>query len=99
MKKRTWLAASAAMILAVTVALAQVSFAQPQGQGMGRRGQGGQAWCQGYGPGNANCPNYPGYRNRWQGGDTSPQARRGRRWNQQMNPPAPQSAVPEATTQ
>jgi opacity protein-like surface antigen len=97
MKKSTWFAALVALILAATVALADVSFAQSRGQGMGRRGQGGQAWCQGGGPGNPNCPNYPAYRKRAQGWQNNPQARRGRQGNRQVNPPAPQNVLPETT--
>jgi hypothetical protein len=97
MTRKSWFVAVVALLFAVSLGLAEVSFAQQgQGQGMGRRGQGGQGWGQGYGPGNANCPNYPGYRNCPRaGGNTNAQARRGRRWNQPVNPPAPQSAAPE----
>lgn len=73
MKNSAWFAVLAALILTATVALADASFAQPWGQGMGRRGQGGgQTWGQSRGPGYANCPNYPGYRHRLQGGQNYP---------------------------
>lgn len=97
MKGRTWLVTLVALLVAGMVSVADISFAQPRGQGMGRRGQGNQAWTQGQGPGNPNCPYYPGYRNCPQGWANNPQARRGRRWNQRVNPPAPQSPVPETT--
>lgn len=94
MRKSRWFAALVALILTATVALTEVGFAQPRGQGMGR-GQGGQAWCQGWGPGNPDCPNYPAYRNRGRGWRNNPQAGRGRQWNRQVSPPAPQSNLPE----
>lgn len=99
MTRRNWFVAILAIIVAATLGLAELSFAQPgQGQGMGRRGQGGQAGRQGYGPGNPNCPNYPGYRNCPRAGDdTTAQTRRGRRWNQQVNPPGPQAPAPETS--
>lgn len=99
MKKSRWLVALVALIVAATVALADVSFAQQWGQGRGRRAQAGQAWCQGgqgWGPGNSSCPNYPAYRNRGQGWQNNPQAGRGRRWNRQVTPPTPQEVSPEA---
>jgi hypothetical protein len=94
--KKTWFIVLVALIVAAAVSLAEVSFAQPRGQGMGRRGQGTQAWCQGQGPGNPNCPYNQGYKNCPQGRANNPQPRRGRRWNQPANPPAPQSTAPEA---
>lgn len=97
MKRKNWIVAVMAIIVAATLSLADISFAQ-QGQGMGRRGQGGQGWGQSYGPGNANCPNYPVYRNCPRVGDnTTAQPRRGRRWSQPVNPIAPQTPAPETT--
>lgn len=99
MKRKSWFVAIPAIIIAAKLGLADVSFAQQgQGMGMGRRGQVGQGWGQGNGPGYANCPNYPGYRQGLRAGDgTGAQARRGRRWTQNVNPPASQTPAPETT--
>lgn len=98
MRKRFGLAALTGLILAAVLSWAPAGMAQPWGQGMGRRGQGPQAWMAGTGPGNPKCPNYPGYRNCPQGWANNPQARRGRRWSQPSRPSLPQDqpVLPEA---
>src|SRR3990172_13066007 len=98
MRRKNWFVALMAIIVAATLSLADISFAQQgQGQGMGRRGQGGQGWGQGYGAGNANCPNNPRYLNCPRaGGNYNVQPRRGRRGNQPVNPPAPQVPASES---
>ncbi|MBM4293344.1 MAG: hypothetical protein FJ126_00350 [Deltaproteobacteria bacterium] len=76
MKTPKWLAGCLALILGGTLMGADLSYAQARGQG---------AWCpnfafrgggQGRGPGNVNCPNYPGFQRRqgpaWSG---NPQGR------------------------
>jgi hypothetical protein len=94
-RTKRWLIALVALIVAAMMLLADLASAQQQGRGMGRRGQGGQAWAQGQGLGNQNCPNYPGYRNSWQGRGNQSQARQGRRLNQPVNPPAPENPAPQ----
>jgi hypothetical protein len=93
MKRGNWFVAIMAITVAAALSWADMSFAQQgQGRGVGRRGQGGQ----GYGPGYANCPNYPAYRNCRRVADGAPvQTRRGRRGNQAVNPPGPPVAAPD----
>lgn len=59
--KTYWLMALAALFLAGSLFVANPSFAQAQG---GPRWGAGQGAGYGRGPGNANCPYYPGYQNR-----------------------------------
>ncbi len=90
---KTWFVALMGLILTGALGLAQAGFAQPWGPGTGRRGQGNRVWVQGgQGPGNLNCPNYPGYRNCPQGWRNNPQVA-GPRGRRSFNPSGPQGQL------
>lgn len=81
MQKYRWLTISVALTLAVVMLWAVPTMAQGYGKGM--RGQSGQGWACGQGPGQGlasnTCPNYPDYQ-RGQGPNcNTPQAGAGGR--------------------
>ncbi len=65
MKRNKWIAALSALVLTGTLAWAEVGWSQPQGESAQSDAQ--QSVRRGQGPGNPDCPNYPGYRNCPQG--------------------------------
>lgn len=70
------------LALAGTMLWANLSWAQGRGGGRGPGcpyNQTSQDTWQGRGPGNPNCPNYPGFRNRGQGRGMNMQGFRGPR--------------------
>jgi hypothetical protein len=89
-----------ALVLTLALSLAGPSWAQAQGPGQGRRGQGGPCLNQGQGPGNANCPYYTGDRTAPQvggyGRGNNNRMSRGPRGNWQGNQTTPQNP-PEVT--
>ena len=94
MKKHTWLIALTALFLAGTLTWADLSYAQPAQRG---RSQGAvtQGAGRGRGPGNATCPNYPGYQKRGRGGAGKNQTGTCPRWGGATQTPAkPQSKTP-----
>lgn len=88
MKKHTWLMAIGTLLLGGALAMAEVGFAQAQGGPQ----RGGNVQCPGYGagPGNANCPNYPGYQNRGRKGSNNRQRGTCPRWGATTPPAVPQ---------
>lgn len=86
----------ATLVLMALLSLADLGYAQAQGPGQGQRGQGAPGWNQGRGPGNPNCPYYPGYRNCPRGSGSgrgyNNRMSRGPRGNWQGNQANPQTS-------